>query len=80
MLQISLGIPYIKSICIKGKEYINTDYNPCFSIDLGVPYIKCIKIKGKEYRNLSCKKTDDYCCYCDLKDNKNDNDGNIGGI
>jgi len=52
-----LGVPYIKSICIKGKEYTNIDYdpsyNPCNEIDLGVPYIKSIKIRGKEYKNTS---------------------------
>jgi len=53
MLYISLGVPYIKAICINGKEYINTDYRPELKIRLDVPYIKSIKIKGKEYINVS---------------------------
>ena len=55
MLYINLGVPYIKSICIKGKEYENLDYDPEMQIDLGVPYIKYINIKGKEYINSSYK-------------------------
>ena len=63
MLYISLGVPYIKSVCIKGKEYINTDYKPEFGIELDIPYIKYIKIKGKEYINT------DYMSDCSNKYN-----------
>jgi hypothetical protein len=76
MLRISLGVPYIKSICIKGKEYINTDYNPCFEIKLGVPYIKSVKIKGKEYKNTSYNNMDTYCNNDNSINNRKDRDGN----
>ncbi len=55
LLYISLGVTYIKTIFINGKEYINTDYKPKLEVILGVPYIESIKIKGKEYINTSYK-------------------------
>jgi hypothetical protein len=53
VLFISLGVPYIKTIFINGKEYINTDYKPELKINLGVPYIQSVKLKGREYINTS---------------------------
>jgi len=53
VLCISLGISYIETIFINGKEYINTDYMPELKINLGVPYIQSVKIKGREYTNIS---------------------------
>lgn len=75
MLQISLGVPYIKSICIKGKEYVNTDYNSCSEIKLDVPYIKSIKILGKEYRNISYNNMGNDCDSCNSNNKRKDDDG-----
>jgi|GEM_PF-5709871 len=52
---INLGVTYIKSINIDGKEYINNDYIPNACIKLGVPYIKTLKYNGVEYFNLDYK-------------------------
>ena len=49
---ISLGIKYIKTICIEGIEFLNDDYE--YS-KLGVPYIKALKYDGVEYFNLDYK-------------------------
>lgn len=49
---ISLKVPYIKTICIDGVEYINIDYKPSSTIKLNVSYIESLKIKGKLYKNL----------------------------
>lgn len=52
---ISLGVKYIKTICIEGVEYINDDYEYIERIKLGVPYIKSLKYDGVEYFNLDYK-------------------------
>ena len=54
--RISLKVTYIKTICIDGVEYVNTDYKPSKTIMLGVPYIKYININGNAYKNLDYNK------------------------
>jgi hypothetical protein len=55
---IRLGLKYIKTICIKGIEYINDDYEGVKLIKLGVPYIKSLKYDGVEYFNIDYKEPD----------------------
>jgi len=55
---INLGLKYIKTICIKGVEYVNDDYEGVKKIKLGVPYIKSLKYDGVEYFNVDYKEPD----------------------
>ena len=55
---ISLGLKYIKTVCINGIEYINDDYESVKKIKLGVPYIKSLKYDGVEYFNIDYMEPD----------------------
>jgi len=59
MPEISLGIPYIQAVNIKGIEYLNTDYIAEQYVNLGINYIKSIKAHGIEYINLDYKNSHD---------------------